>query len=382
MAAETGKTNKLVMHLDKIAYASALVLGLFIVLIPLFATTEINKVSRVLPDLQNQVAEKLRQPPEEIKIPDLKKIVRDQWEVPSSPGRNWIPPWTVDARPAVVKLTKVMGKQKAEHAAAEVSKISYLRDPKKQQVYLKIEVTLGALKGAKFTKIILLRADVSDKGEVAAFSAIADLKAESPVYEDYAVEAGKKYAYQVSTEVGIEGDSELAPDEKKKDSAPLVMTAAVPFDYAIYIQSATGPNPTTGAAASCFGEVSFWDYTAAKLVKVSKPKWAEKEKFGTKDRYQIFRIEDGQIQINDMAKLGADKAKLTTADNKRPVDLPPELTPASASAPPAAEEEKEKPPAPAKPEEKKAATPKKTDEKKTGKETKPAATTKKKRQVK
>jgi hypothetical protein len=227
------------------------------------------------------------------------------------------------------------------------------------QVFLKIEVTLGALGRAKFAKITLLRADVEKGGAPGSFSPIADLQANQLTYDDYTVEPGKFYAYMVSTEVAIDGDPkevELPAEEVKKDSPPLVLIAAVPYDFAIQILSATGQNPTTGAPASLTGEVSFWDYTTSKLVKVSKPKWAEHEKFGTKDRYEIFLIDDGKVKINDLTKRGAEKESLTSQNNRRPVDLPPELTPASATEKPAEPEEPKKAaPKKAEPEEKKAA---------------------------
>jgi hypothetical protein len=385
MAASTNLKN-LSIHLEKIAYGTAAVLFIVILLLPSLFSTSIK--TQDLNDGRGKVEARIESDiPEVQQIPDVKGQVEKQWATADVPA-GWIPAWTEEARPAVVRLSKGAVEKIVSHEAGKVAKITARRDAAKNVVILQVEATRGTLKEGKFTATKLLRkvippaADAkSADGKAAAaeepkFVLVKEFPADQPIkYEDASVVPGSTYAYQIVTAVAPVGTAKLESADKEKSSKELAITKPIPWEYAVKIISTSPFDAATNTPASLSGEVSYWDYAASKVAKSPKGTWKENDTFGPKkdgqDRYVIKQIDMSKVQVLDRWKL-LKSEMLFPKDNKRAVDLPPEITYEAAEA---AEAAASKPPEEVveeKAAEKPAAKAKKTSDDDTSDDDKPA----------
>jgi len=330
MAADTANTNNLALHLDKISYAAAGVLGLVVVLIPWIASGELRDKQRELEDGQSAAIIRQREDYTPPAPPDLVQTIQSQWTVNPAPEK-WVSPWTTDVRPAILRLWEGDVALPPAHEPGKIVKIAYQRDPKKRQVFLRVEAARGKAERVTLTETKLLRREAKDGG-AAEFQAAADLS-DPLVYEDFDVEVGKLYAYRLDTEAEAaepEKGGALPAKDKHKSSEPCALKDSIPYEYAFEILNAVGADPQTAAPPRLTGTARYWDYATGKTVRSPKSSWAEGDDFGPKledgkGRYLIRLIENNQIEVQDRASTDLRREPLSSKDNRRPVDLPADL---------------------------------------------------------
>jgi hypothetical protein len=347
MARESGKKQNLAVHLDKIAYGAAGLVALVIFLIPLLSTRGISRAITDLEGERQRVDGLQGTTPPPVEVPKIKDALEKQWAAPAPLAAEWISPWSIEARPGIVKLIQTRGPDVAQHEPGKILKISCLRSKERRQPYLRVEAERGPSKLVKFAKTKLLRQELPKAGAPAAdakFVEVADLT-KSLACDDYGVEPGKLYQYKLVTEAAADGDPQkvkLKDEDRVKESPVLAMKAAVPFDYAVQIVIASGFDAQNNKPAYLNGTFSYWDYPAAKVEKKTKTAWIETNTFGPKlgeeERYRISRIEDNKVSIKDTWGPLKKPETLTAATGKRLVEAPPEVVFEVAATPPVGDE--------------------------------------------
>jgi hypothetical protein len=334
----TSSVKNLAIHLEKIAYGSAAVLGLLILLSPNLFTgsTNYNEIAEAKDKVKARISGKPFLPPPP---PKIAEAVDRQWAVDGSDASvPWIPAWSVEARPAVIQVYRAGGDVSASHEAGTIAKIQAKRE--KLKLFLHVEGKTGKTDRCHFTAIKLLRQVGS--GEWTELKTFKPAEAKGAIaLDDADVKAGETYAYRLDTEVApdAEGDGKtalLADSEKKKSSELLALGKQIPWDYSVNIITSREFDAKTNTPAELNGEVSWWDYDQGKVVKAVKPNWKEGDTFGTKvksgERYKVLKIETNKVTIQDRGVLTLPQETLTIKENKRAVDLPPEVTPESVAA--------------------------------------------------
>ena len=325
MAADTAKKTNLALHLPKIAYGVAGLLGVIVLFVPLFTTSGLTQLRRDLEGEQKNVETRLGEERSPLPVPDVEKTLQAQWSVSNSPQGGWIPAWSVDARPSVVHVAAIAELVDGKHLPGKVAKILFQRDAQKRVPFLRVEAQAGENLRVKMTRALLLRSE----GEGGAFTQVAAFAKEPYVYNDYAVAPGKTYAYQLVTEAESTDPIKIKfkDEDKQQTSAPLSTAGKpIPWDYALRILSVVPFDAATNAPASFNGDAMYWDYAAGKVVTRSKVNWAEQEPFGPKvgavDRYKIAQIDGSGVTVMDQSDPKLTKEQLTVKLNKRPVALP------------------------------------------------------------
>jgi hypothetical protein len=341
MAANSLKN--LSVHLEKVAYGLAAVFGLFFILCPSLFTGPDRSAD--IEKARDEINTRLQENIEKL-IPAISPIPQDvekQWAV-NRAASPWISPWTVEARPGVVQVLTGGGIDNATHEIPVVTKIAPQRDPEKRRVFLHVEAAPGKLENAALKSAKLQRKKSGDTKwtEVKDFS--AELDKQPFAYDDYEVEAGQTYSYQFVTKAAAQGEAKLDPKEETKTSAELALKKPIPYEFAIKIVTAIPFDAATNTPASLNGEISWWDYAKGVVTKVGKASWKENDTFGSKvpdskdpktpqDRYRITNIPAANtVKVQDRGVVTLQGYTLTVEDNKRPVDLPAEVTPESVKA--------------------------------------------------
>ena len=329
--------KNLAIHLDKIAYGTAAVLGIFILLCPNIFTGNLNYSD--IEEYRSLITKRKDVP---VIIPPVQSILdtlQKQWIVLPPIQGTWIPGWSHEIHPGVVQIVDTVVEQKPTHEAGKVVKISYNRDKDRLKVFIHVTAEKpAAANKAELKSVKLLRKVISTPP--AANADFAEVKVFAPAdevfqFDDFDVKPGNLYAYRLDSEAAIDpkakiNDEDKAGFETNKSSNELVTKSPIPWDYAIKILSALPYDEKTGTAATLTGEITWWDYLQGKVVKSQKMNWKEGDVFGHKgknnrERHAIQRIESGQITVVDRSTPTLDKETLKTSDNKRPVELPGEV---------------------------------------------------------
>src|SRR6185295_18720621 len=144
MATETGNKTNLALQIDKISYGAAAVVALAVLFFAMYSAKDLPSLSADLEQKKVDLATKIagQSGPDPGGIPNFKVDLDKQWAVATVDG-PWISPWSVEVRPALVRLTDTTGPVQATHEAGRIARITYLRDAKKHQVYLKVEAEAG-----------------------------------------------------------------------------------------------------------------------------------------------------------------------------------------------------------------------------------------------
>ncbi len=345
--ATSDRMKSLAVHFEKVVYAGAGVLALVVFLIPFLSTRDLAdsyyKVDEAKSKFIGDQGKDFVPPP----APNVKAALEKQWSVDPAPF-PWVTPWTPEVKPQLIRLKPDLKPEPLKHEPGKVAKLTAVRDAKKLLVFLRIEGARGATHNAKVKSAKLQRKVIAPAPD--AGSDFADLKdfgaGQAVKHDDLDVKPGFSYVYRLVTEVEPSSpDVEMPKDDNeplKKTSNELPLQKVIPWDYRIRIISATGYDAKTGAAPSLSGEVWYWDHVSGKTVKLPKTDWKEKDTFGPKvsgqDRYLIQQIEDGKAKVQDRATKDLRSEILSAKENKRDVDLPPEVTAesvaAAAAAPP------------------------------------------------
>ncbi len=328
------RIKNLATHLEKIAYGTAGVVALVIFLIPFMATSDLRGKHSELEEGKRLVKKRIdEEKPTPPPIPEVEAILTKEWEVSHSSPGPWAPSWTMEVRPAVLQIGPGERDIYVKHDPGKILKITPSRDAKELQVYLRLECQCGEIENAALKSAKILRREVSNpEGEGAPFAEVKAFGAGEEIkLDDSDVEAGKSYEYKLVTDVEPLGDAKLKEEDRVKESIVLPLGNPVPYEYLIRIISATDFDPATGESSNLTGEISYWDYEQGKLETPKQTNWSENNTFGPKlksgePRYRIRRIQAGKVTVQDRKPLDLPTETLTVLDNKRPVELPPEVT--------------------------------------------------------
>jgi len=319
-------------QIDKIAYGVAIVLGLFVLAVPFLFSGSVTGgdldllTSRLQKKANDQKRKMVSVDPE-----DLGALVRSHW----STGRHsrLEVPWVTERPPLFLKLVKKGQGEPAEHHPARLSEIICERDPKKEQVFLRVKGFVSPEN--QYVKIRRITIERSvDGGPFKKLPGRVKISDEF-AYKDYKVEPGKAYSYKVVTfavpDPEAPEDANFGALTEKQVSEPLGPTEKVPPDYSLEIAYFDDKNVQEPGV---WVKLWYWDYKTGKRVgKGSIKFYKEKDRFGSDNRWQFFRIDvpKGLVLVADKRKLGKDTV---TAKTKRvPVEAWEPHTPAAPEAP-------------------------------------------------
>ena len=341
MANGNDKSN-LIQNMAKISYGVAGLLGLVILLIPIFAGGELKDLMASVTANRQKLEEKSPDFPTE-PIPQIKEKIREQWMLNKT---EYVPTWSTERKQSHVLWVEVAPDTPLIHETPpEITRIEYRRVPYK--TYLKIHGKFGTLnledKG-EFASVSLLR-KTGETGEenfvpVKGFDAATALNSRNIECDDFDVKPGLNYAYKVETTIRPRPSAEnviIHEGDKSASSNELATNTPVPHDYSLNIIQATDFDPESQKDAFFFGGIEFADFKdESKTIKISNGEHPQGTGFGpeiklrgkTRRLFKIQSIETGsKSTVHIRHALTTKKEPLTTKENGRNVMLPPPVVP-------------------------------------------------------
>lgn len=315
--ANNGQDSNLGQQMDKIAYGVAGVIILVLLFLTLnagkSARSELNSVSENLEKAKSRESEVVQVE----EVPDLLATIQKQWAVPQATD---YPAWSNERAPSLAQFVKEREGIRINHPAPTLERVTYLRHPKTFQVYLRIEGQLPALENAEYTSVKLLKKAEGDD----TFLPLEKFKEDEAIqtgeirYLDIEVEPGKRYAYQVRTEIARSADADkdsfLKDEDRANQSDPALIPAAIPHDFYVRVQFAKGFDPSKPleqGKAYFFGEIHVANAEPGaepQKLELSDPKIYEGFEFGPEvtlrggkkgKAFVVLSIETNRVEIRD-----------------------------------------------------------------------------------
>jgi hypothetical protein len=319
----------LILNLDKIVYVAAGAIALVLLLLPMFSGGGLNEAAGQVQTKVRELSAKPRTVPRR-EVENITDILQKQWQLP--PPQPF-PAWASERRPAYLQWYKGAETEIIRHALKpSVAQIEYLRSAEKLQTYLKVTGALGTInfpdKGVFVDAKLYRREGDGPFVEVKDFDGKAAVAAGAVDYSDFSVKPGKLYGYKVSSRVGLRADAvnaKVEPGADQTESAELLLTQEVPYDYALDWIQLNPFDPKTGKEANFFGTLQFADFAdGGKVVKLSSRTFERLFEFGAPwergKHWRIVAIDDGKVDIrNNKTTL---RESLTARNSKRAVELP------------------------------------------------------------
>jgi hypothetical protein len=261
--------NKWGVHIDKIAYGVAGLLGIALLLVPVLLGGQINDIALLAE--KDKLVERIRREGEmarePVQVPDLAAEIVKQWE--PGPASAADPRWATERAQVLLRVVPKTKPPNAVHLPPEIQEVSCQRDPAKKAVYLVVKgIANPANYLVEITKVELLRQEGAEGklAPVKGFSAKGDFE-----YRDDDVTAGKTYTYKVVTHA--QRDPKAQPNvefdpatQAKQESAPLGPTEPVPYDWSLWITTIDPPDPGAGQPPRFMARFRYWDYKEGKMV--------------------------------------------------------------------------------------------------------------------
>ena len=300
-------------RLDKIAYATAGVVGLIILCFPLVFSGQVNDqaLRAEIEAFKKNADEIERGLKDEPPVP-LRDILTKQWDPGVSPELT--PAWVTERAPALIRKIPKAAPTVPVHKPGEIKEISCQRDAEKKVPYLVVKGTLSPEnEHVVIKKVTLLRKE----GSAQEYKPVTDIPvakldaSKAFEYADYTVQAGKTYTYTFkdTAEKDPAAPATVKPlpgEQKEMPANELGPTQEVPQDFSLII-STMEPLKVATDTPKFFGKFSYWDYKQGKVVDVEGGKlvsFMEKQKVGEGNRYEFFNIDDasGSVEVRDLLK--------------------------------------------------------------------------------